>query len=89
MSALRRAGALAVAALLAGCAVGPNYRAPATSMPPAYTAAAALPAAAATPADLSHWWGRFRDPELISLITRALAGNLDLKSAASRIRVAR
>ena len=88
MSALRRASALAVAALLAGCAVGPNYREPATSMPPAYTAAAALPAAAA-PGDLSQWWGRFRDPELTSLITRALAGNLDLKSAASRIRMAR
>jgi NodT family efflux transporter outer membrane factor (OMF) lipoprotein len=40
-------------------------------------------------ADLSQWWQQFRDPKLDELITRALKSNLDLQSAASRIRQAR
>ncbi|MGH8259623.1 MAG: efflux transporter outer membrane subunit [Steroidobacteraceae bacterium] len=85
------AGTLAptVAALLTACAVGPNYRPPATPVPPAYAAAAQSPGVSAAAGDLRAWWARFRDPELTSLIRRALAGNLDLKSAASRIRAAR
>jgi NodT family efflux transporter outer membrane factor (OMF) lipoprotein len=36
-----------------------------------------------------HWWQQFADPELASLMTRSLSGNLDLQAAASRIRAAR
>jgi outer membrane protein, multidrug efflux system len=39
--------------------------------------------------DLAKWWENFKDPELNSLIVRAVAANLDLRSAASRIRQAR
>jgi outer membrane protein, multidrug efflux system len=35
-----------------------------------------------------RWWQEFRDPELDTLVTRAIAGNFDLKILASRIDVA-
>ncbi|HET9207221.1 MAG TPA: efflux transporter outer membrane subunit [Burkholderiaceae bacterium] len=35
-----------------------------------------------------RWWQEFRDPELDTLVTRAIAGNFDLKILASRIEVA-
>ena len=74
------------AALLAGCTVGPDYRPPATVVPQHY-----LESAAGTPrsAELAHWWRSFNDPELTSLIERAVALNLDVQTATSRIREAR
>ncbi|MEI9964557.1 MAG: hypothetical protein WDM92_07520 [Caulobacteraceae bacterium] len=88
-------GGTVAAALLAGCAaVGPNYHRPDNPAPAAYQGAAPLAAApvsrvTADPADLARWWTQFRDPVLQSLVERALAGNLDLEAAASRIRQAR
>lgn len=83
-----------LALLLAGCdAVGPDYAPPAMSVPPAYPAMAAGDAPLSLPvaqsADLSQWWKQFQDPELESLVQRALAQNLDLLTAASRVREAR
>ncbi|HEX4199862.1 MAG TPA: efflux transporter outer membrane subunit [Caulobacteraceae bacterium] len=90
MSARRTFGAgLAGAALLAGCTVGPDYRPPDIPTPPAYGDAAQINAPPASEAQLSAWWTQFNDPELNSLIGRALAGNLDLATAASRIRQSR
>ncbi|MGH8328055.1 MAG: efflux transporter outer membrane subunit, partial [Steroidobacteraceae bacterium] len=43
----------------------------------------------AATADIGAWWRRFHDPELASLVRRALRGNLDFKSALSRVREAR
>lgn len=40
-------------------------------------------------ADLTHWWQSFDDPTLSSLVDRAVANNLDLKQAESRIRQSR
>lgn len=80
---------LCTGALLGACAVGPDYHPPEMPLPQAFSAASAAPAREAAPADLSSWWERFDDPVLTSLIVRALAGNLDLKSAVSRIRAAR
>jgi NodT family efflux transporter outer membrane factor (OMF) lipoprotein len=87
-------GLLAAAVLLAGCTVGPNYRAPAVPTPSAYQetaagAAAPLSATTADSPDLAAWWSQFRDPELDSLVARALSGNLDVATAVSRIRQAR
>ena len=73
---------------LAGCTVGPNYRAPepgALSVPDAYYGRA--PEAA--PAELARWWERFDDPLLTRLIGEASAGNLDLAQAAARLVQAR
>jgi NodT family efflux transporter outer membrane factor (OMF) lipoprotein len=86
--------ALLAATIMAGCTVGPNYRQPEIPTPPAYLEAAGGPPAppsatnAATP-DLTAWWAQFHDPTLSSLVTRALAGNLDVATAVSRIRQAR
>ena len=41
------------------------------------------------PGDLAHWWESLQDPELTSLVTRALDANLDIRQAEARIREAR
>ena len=76
--------------LLAGCAVGPNYSKPDIATPDAFAAQnAPLSVPEASQADLSQWWTAFHDAELESLIARALSANLDLQTAASRVREAR
>jgi NodT family efflux transporter outer membrane factor (OMF) lipoprotein len=85
-------GAAAFAALLcAACTVGPTYHRPSPPTPAAYSEAVSTPRTEVQPtdADLSHWWTQFPDPELRTLVDRALASNLDLQTAASRIRQAR
>ena len=83
---------LLVASLgLTACAVGPNYRPPAT--PQAQSFINAQPVVGRQtdrPApDLSAWWTGFGDPELSSLVARALDQNLDLAQAEARVRQAR
>ncbi|HEY6579447.1 MAG TPA: efflux transporter outer membrane subunit [Rhizomicrobium sp.] len=83
-----RLAILLVAATLSACNVGPDYKKPETSLPAAFAEPRpALPAVARN--DLSKWWTVFHDPELDSLVSRALAANLDLETAASRVRQAR
>jgi NodT family efflux transporter outer membrane factor (OMF) lipoprotein len=82
------AAMVAMAALLGGCAVGPNYKAPpaaSLSVPAHYTA----PATEAATGDLSAWWTSFDDPLLTSLVAQATAGNLDIKMSEARLRQAR
>jgi NodT family efflux transporter outer membrane factor (OMF) lipoprotein len=99
-----RAGvaALALAALLAGCAVGPDFVPPAAPDVQGYTPAP-LPkgtASAATPGgqaqrfvrDLDlpgQWWTLFHSKPLNALVERALANNPDLAAAQAALRVAR
>ncbi|MCX5633842.1 MAG: efflux transporter outer membrane subunit [Phycisphaerae bacterium] len=71
---------------ITGCMVGPNYKPPQTSVPSAWTGTADQNTAAM---DLVHWWTQFNDPNLASLIERAVESNLDLKQAESRLRQAR
>jgi NodT family efflux transporter outer membrane factor (OMF) lipoprotein len=77
----------------AGCAVGPNYRTPNTPMPDAFYAGPTSPPAtqpaAARPVDLARWWRSLNDPELDSLVNRAIAANLDLRMALMRLQQAR
>jgi NodT family efflux transporter outer membrane factor (OMF) lipoprotein len=78
--------AVVIAAFATACkTVGPDYRAPEASTPPAY----AEPAAAGRQADLSKWWRGFDDPLMTRLVEAALAQNLDLAQAVSRIAEAR
>ena len=79
-------GIAAVAFFLAACAVGPTYRAPQT--PPAVLKNASSTQFVAHDPEAA-WWQEFADPELDSLVTRALAANLDLHVALDRIRAAR
>ena len=79
---------IAVAAALAACAVGPDYKAPAN--PSAVLVNAASPDAALThDSPEGAWWQQFDDPTLESLVTDALAANLDLRVAVARVRSAR
>jgi multidrug efflux system outer membrane protein len=80
--------AAALLAALAGCKVGPNYTVPQTATPEAWSEPLEA-GLTAEPADLRVWWKSFGDATLDSLVDRALAGNLDLKEAAARLREAR
>jgi outer membrane protein, multidrug efflux system len=84
---MKRRSASVVALLLAGCTVGPNYSRPTTAVPDRYAKAATQ--AGPTDAELAGWWSRFGDPTLSELVNRALAQNLDVQTAAARIREAR
>jgi multidrug efflux system outer membrane protein len=72
--------------LLASCAVGPNYRAPPVS--PAVVKNAQS-TAFVTQSPEALWWQEFGDAELDNLVQRALAANLDLRTAYDRVRAAR
>jgi len=82
-----------IAAGLAGCAVGPDYKEAAPTVPKRWQAADLKPAqAGATPVDaeaLRRWWQSFGDAALDRLMELALAGNLDIKIALARIDQAR
>jgi multidrug efflux system outer membrane protein len=80
----RRIVAPLVAALAAGCAIGPDYERPADVMPVEEFRAVLAPQQAASFADLG-WAAAFNDPELVEMIRTALEGNLDLQIAAERV----
>src|SRR5258708_19404904 len=74
--------------LLAGCAVGPNYKRPQVAVPRQWTVTAAR-GTAATPIEKDDWWSSFQDPELNSLVERSAKQNLDLKLALERVQDSR
>ncbi|HUJ10326.1 MAG TPA: efflux transporter outer membrane subunit [Verrucomicrobiae bacterium] len=80
-------GALTVG-LAAGCAVGPNYRPPKTAAP-ANWSEAQLGGATNAPVQVVAWWKTFKDPELTSLIERAVKANYDLRIAEAQLLQAR
>jgi multidrug efflux system outer membrane protein len=79
------------AALLAGCAVGPDYHRPSLDVPPQYRDVA--PTASDTTGDASlgdgGWWEVYSDAELQALLATALENNFDVKIAVARIDEAR
>ena len=76
--------------VLTGCAaVGPDYVKPEIAVPDRWHERIAEQASQGSDATLQKWWTAFNDPVLNNLIERASAANLDLKTAASRIREAR
>ena len=75
-------------ALLAGCAVGPNYEPPKAGAPAQWTTPLAN-GETNGPADLAGWWKNFSDTNLDALITTAIQSNLTLRIAEARVREAR
>jgi NodT family efflux transporter outer membrane factor (OMF) lipoprotein len=74
--------------LLAGCGtVGPDHAAPNLPVPARYGEAQSD--VSANDAELARWWQQFGDPTLDRLVVDAVAANLDLREAESRIREAR
>lgn len=72
-----------VVALLAGCAVGPDYVRPAAPTASAFRHAPDAGSPVAPPD--ADWWRGFNDPVLDRLEAAALADNLDLAQAEARI----
>ncbi len=79
------------AAGLSSCAVGPDYRPPASPLAGPYPSAAltATQPDARPAAVLDHWWSSFDDPVLSDLVVEALAQNLDIAAAGARVDQAR
>jgi NodT family efflux transporter outer membrane factor (OMF) lipoprotein len=73
---------------LAGCMVGPDYHPSQTTSPAKWTGQTG-PQNVSPDAILLQWWTQFNDPNLTSLIERAMKSNLDLRQAEERIRQAR
>jgi len=83
---LRAALIAGVAVSAAACAVGPNYKAPATP-PAAFQNADPAVFTAANPE--ARWWKAFGDPVLDQLVGQALGANHDLRIALARVAEAR
>jgi multidrug efflux system outer membrane protein len=74
------------AALVGGCAIGPDYKRPVVAEPPAFRGQAAAEAASLADAP---WWDAFQDPGLQALVREALQRNYDVRIAAARVQEAR
>ena len=85
--------ALALAALLSGCAAlpAPNAALPETPMQTAWSAPTPPSSGAATAASasLAVWWQRFNDPQLTALVTQSLQANTTVRSAQAALQQAR
>jgi NodT family efflux transporter outer membrane factor (OMF) lipoprotein len=80
----------ALAAMLAGCMVGPDYVRPAASTPPAFRGAAGWKTA--QPADAAprgEWWTAFGDAELSGLVAQVDISNQTVQAATAQVREAR
>ena len=82
---MKKRAFLPLLALLAGCAVGPNYKRPTVNLPTGYRAA--IPAQTAEAASLGNekWWDVYQDPVLAQLIHTAIQQNYDVRIAATRV----
>lgn len=79
--------AAAAAAALTGCNVGPNYKRPNYTAPPAFRGADEAAVSSDPKGSLGdeQWSAVYREPELQELIRKALANNYDVRIAAQRI----
>jgi outer membrane protein, multidrug efflux system len=82
----RRTGPVLAAALLAGCAIGPDYKRPAANAPDAFRGHAAQ--GDRSIADLA-WWDVYKDAQLKELIGAALVNGYDARIAAARVEESR
>lgn len=72
--------------LLAGCAVGPDYRSPDIAVSSRFLGQDGVAQRQIrSKADLQAWWSGFNDPLLTRFITLALEQNLDIAQAAARV----
>ena len=84
-----RSSAFSLLFLLAGCAVGPDYRKPEVVAPQAYKEAGTW--VVAKPSDTvpkGKWWEAFRDPILSGLVEQVEVSNQSLAAAMARYRQA-
>ncbi|MGH8777649.1 efflux transporter outer membrane subunit [Paraburkholderia sp.] len=91
ISTLAMTVAAAVASLLAGCAVGPDYHRPEVSVPASYKEAADgwKTAQPADQHDRGTWWTVYNDPQLNALEDKLNASNQTVAQFAAAYRQAR
>ncbi|CAG9186130.1 efflux transporter outer membrane subunit [Cupriavidus pinatubonensis] len=90
MCSARLLAPLLSAAVVAGCAVGPDYHAPDVPLSERYLGQPQVEQRrAASTAELVNWWEGFGDPQLTRLVSVALDQNLDLAQATARVAQAR
>lgn len=76
--------------LVTGCAVGPKYKVPAVTAPPAYKESANWKPAQPNEQQLGgNWWEIFQDPQLNTLEQQINVSNQNLKAAAAEYQEAR
>ena len=81
---------LAAAVFATGCAVGPKYKVPAMTAPPAYKESANWKPAQPNEQQLGgNWWEIFQDPQLNSLEEQINVSNQNLKSAVAQYQQSR
>ncbi|MDE1172147.1 MAG: TolC family protein [Parvibaculaceae bacterium] len=80
---------LAAMLVLAGCASGPDYSAPAAPAHSGGPLLGATSAAVSTARPENDWWRLYNDPVLDKLVTDALAANTDIRVAVARLERAR
>ena len=87
---MRRLSLMLPFALLAACALGPDYARPAVELPAAYseTAGWAPVDVAAPAAPAGEWWQAYGDATLADLVPRIALANQDLAAAFARQRQA-
>jgi NodT family efflux transporter outer membrane factor (OMF) lipoprotein len=82
--------ALAAAALVSGCAVGPAYQRPTAPEPAAYKELQGwVPAAPADALDRGPWWTLFKDPQLDALAASVEVSNQNVAAAVAAYAQAR
>ncbi len=78
--------ALFVAALLAGCAIGPDYKRPEVSLSDAKNfSSAGLDQEFNPSEEIVGWWHSFNDPLLNKLIEESVAGNRDVERGFNKV----
>jgi NodT family efflux transporter outer membrane factor (OMF) lipoprotein len=86
------------ATVLGGCAVGPNYHTPDEHPPADFAAVHGQSSMTSKPSsqapqeptvEFETWWRALNDPELDSLVSRAVAANADAQMALDRLQAAR
>lgn len=75
--------------VLAGCTVGPDYHRPDANVPSSWVGKTEPIKDSPDCSELADWWKEFNDPNLASLVKRAINMNLDLLAAQTRIQQAR
>lgn len=90
----RVALAMSLAACVAACTVGPDFTVPGMKVPAAFAFRRPAPSSSASvdmrqAARIDSWWRTLRDPELDSLVNRAVLANPDIEAALDRVQQAR
>jgi multidrug efflux system outer membrane protein len=88
-SAKTVAAAMACAALLSACTLGPDYKRPSLALPVDYDASTANTTSNAPVAIPNDWWKLYNDPKLNELVEASVANNPNIKLAIARVDEAR